>query len=63
MLVVRDTDFRGICNKKLRKAFAIHNVSNAKRTVCNCPNVDTTDIRLDKDGKYYHVLCGKPITN
>ena len=41
----------------------IPRVSNAKRTVCNCQGVDTTDIILGENGKYYHVLCNKPITN
>ena len=45
------------------QALNIPVVNNAKRTVCNCENVETTDIRLGEDGKYYHVLCKKPITN
>ena len=53
--------FKGLFKGKKQQC-NIPGVSNAKRTVCNCENVETTDIRLDKDGKYYHVLCMKPIT-
>jgi hypothetical protein len=50
-------------SKKLQKMFFKYNLNYRKKTVCNCESIETTDIRLDKNGKYYHILCNKPITN
>ena len=47
----------------LKQALNIACVSKPKGTTCNCACVETTDLRKNKNGRYYHIGCGNPITS